>query len=143
MYLWSAVCTCWPNESLILWGLSGKPSANKGWLCHHALPLLLLPLARPHDLEHLLLGHWPYLQSAADAYLVIRTGSAGKALYILVTQRSRILAACDNSQGSYLRQRHLPLASFLFPLLLDCVAEDLCSVHLHQGKALRYLLSLL
>ena len=56
--------TCGADEALILWRLAGEAATHKGDLGQHALPLLLLPLARPHDLEHLVLSDGPHLRAS-------------------------------------------------------------------------------
>lgn len=56
--------TCGADEALILWRLAGEAATHKGDLRQHALPLLLLPLARPHDLEHLVLSDGPHLRAS-------------------------------------------------------------------------------
>ena len=51
-----------PDEPLHLNGFSREALPNKRRLCDHTLPRLLLALARPHDLEHLVLRDAPDLR---------------------------------------------------------------------------------
>ena len=56
--------TCGSDEALILGRLPGEGTSDEGYLRQHPLPLLVLPLATSHDLEHLILCNRPHLQMA-------------------------------------------------------------------------------
>lgn len=53
--------TCGSDESLVFGRLTSEAAPNKGDLCEHALPLLLLSLATTHDFEHFVFGDGPHL----------------------------------------------------------------------------------